>query len=263
MIDQAIDRRGFATVLAGATGAVLGLVGAAPTLGQERDVLGEFTGRSTGGYVGFFRESREAAMNNGTQIPASEDAEEAFTLDGVLYDDGTWESPDPQLPTLDATRTTFDPEILDGLSGEFDEEEGFMTAEGRIRVADAQDRSVEFDLAATTGESGELTGNFELDGTTVVATLVDNEYEIDNVENFGGGAIPDDDPDLSNYLEIGFEFEPDDELVQALLSDEEEDEDGGEEASDDSPGFGILAGLAGLGGVGYAIRRLQREGRQD
>lgn len=138
-----------------------------------------------------------------------------------------------------------------------------MTAEGRIRVVDAQDRSVEFDLLARTGDSGELTGAFEFDGTTVVATLVDNEYEIDTVENFGGGAIPEDDPDLRNYLEIGFEFEPDDELVQALVTDEEEEDDGGEEASDDSPGFGILAAFAGLGGVGYAIRRLQGDGRQD
>lgn len=147
---------------------------------QEREPLGEFTGVSTGGFVGFARESRQKAKGNGTTIPAASETDQPFELDGVLYDDGTWEAPEPNIPSLDTGVTEIEAALPEGLDGSFDLETQVMTASGPVVVIGRDGTEIEFEVTVTTGESGDLTGDFEIDGHTLVVTLVDNEFIVDD-----------------------------------------------------------------------------------
>lgn len=292
------SRRGLlGTFAAGLLAAVV--PAGASASGQDREPLGEFTGVSTGGFVGFARESRQKAKENGTTIPAAAETDEAFELDGVLYDDGTWEAPEPSVPPLDTGVTEIDAELREGLDGTFDLETQVMTASGPVTVIGRDGTEIGFEVNVTTGESGDLSGDFEIDGGTLNVTLVDNEYIVDDTtghevidEDLG---LPATDPG-ENYIEIGFELEPDEDLMTALLEsggdddsdgmdgdgnetdgngnqtdgdDNESDGNGNETdgdenqtdgSDDDGAGFGLLAALGGLAGLGYLVDRFSATG---
>lgn len=253
-------RRGLLGALAAGLLSTVMPVGASAG-GQEREPLGEFTGISTGGFVGFARESRQKAKENGTTIPAASETEEAFELEGVLYDDGTWEAPEPTLPPLDTGVTEIEAELPAGLDGRFDLEAQVMTASGPVVVIGRDGTEIDFEVNATSGESGDLTGDFAIEGETLVVTLVDNEYIVDDTTGYDvideDLGLPATDPG-ENYLEVGFELEPDEDLVDALLESGGEDESDG--TDDDGAGFGLIAALGGLAGAGYLVDRLTAAG---
>ena len=148
-----------------------------------------FSATSRGGFltinenVGSRAEAREA----GFQLP---DGQEVFTLMADVSDDGSWQSTEAGFPPIQTEISGFpveaNLELPDGLTGVITQDR--MTATGTIRVTVENPEGVfSFDIDATTGDSGNLTGEANFEETPLTATLVDNKFTID--EDSGNALI--------------------------------------------------------------------------
>ncbi|SEH13167.1 Carboxypeptidase regulatory-like domain-containing protein [Natronorubrum sediminis] len=148
----------------------------------ENQRVAEFSAVSQDGFVAFDESSQSDAESEGVSFPAEDDGETPIELDGAVYGDGTWESTDVSFPTLDAGAADADVEARNGLHGEFDEDADEMTVEGELTVLvdGDEDRSFSFDIDGTTGDSGELSGSGDFDDSAASASLVDNEFLVED-----------------------------------------------------------------------------------
>jgi hypothetical protein len=105
--------------------------------------------------------------------------DKTLSLEASVADDGTWESTDVSFPPIETFGIEATISVPEGLSGELTEQR--MTASGTLAVSiEDFDDEFEFTVEATTAQSNALTGetNFAADPQT--ATLVDNEFVIDD-----------------------------------------------------------------------------------
>ncbi len=176
---------------------------------QEPFELGdEFEAEGVGGYISFAEESEEDAEEGGLTFPTETEDGEAIAVEATV-DGDTWESTSVEFPEVDTGTAEATIEALGGLSGNIDIEDGLMTAEGTLEVTIEGDDSFEFDIDATSEESGELSGNFDAEFAPAEVTVVDNEFIIDDetgdalIDGFLG--LPADDPG-ENWLVLTFEI---------------------------------------------------------
>jgi pilus assembly protein FimV len=185
--------------------------------GSEAVITNSFRAESReGGLVWFGSPNEEDFRESDLNLPPSEDIPDPVELEAEVNNDGTWESTSLNFPPIDVVpgiQPTV--EAPNGFSGEYDEQEGLWTVEGRIRAAvendEGEELTLEFPLNATTGESGALEGSFEVQDGTVVATIVDNESVVD--DTFGNEFV---DNELNlpgefegdNWFELTLELEP-------------------------------------------------------
>ena len=150
-------------------------------------------------------------------------------IEGVIYDNNTWESTRVDFPKLqpedvldDEDVPVVSPEDLDGdiniqvdpISGTFDASKGLVTGDISITLdvdLSAAGGIVEIDVSITTsstltsGTSGSMQGSVEggLDGGSATATLVNNEFAL---EATGNGTVDDQfglpSPAGRNFLQI-------------------------------------------------------------
>ena len=189
---------------------------------------GAVRAESVGGFLSFSGDTRAAARQQGGHHPnlAVDGGDPAVTIVGLL-EDGRFESTRvdapgiPSIPGLGVEdydfveEVTFDVSTPEGISGEVDYDEGWMTASGLWRFTvtltmsakgdggsdngttdgeggeDGSDGDgntteqqfhVDVPMDATTGQSGALTGEFDNEPPVFTATLVDNETTIPAVD---------------------------------------------------------------------------------
>jgi len=172
------------------------------TVTVEIPVVETFVAQSTDGFITLGQETEQQARNEALTFPPTENVPEPLAVEGEVFADGSWESTNVEFPGLDIAELlpeefqAFDIGVdiaaPDGYQGTLDREQQVMTFEGTLRLdleieGDTLDISAELD--ATTGDSGELTGEYGLDGEPPTATVVENEYVID--EETGSGLIDD------------------------------------------------------------------------
>lgn len=140
-----------------------------------------FVAESTGGFLSLAGETREEAAEHelALQLPPSVDVAEPIIVEGEI-ENGRWEATDIQLPDVSVQGIAVETEAPDGLEGDFDIEEGIMTVEGSWRM-DVGPGEAEPFINATTGESGALTGEFDLEAEEPSVTLVDNQLTVDEI----------------------------------------------------------------------------------
>lgn len=160
------------------------------------------------------------AVSRSSQIaidePESAYPEEAFELqqgDEPIVIEGEiegerWEASTVDFPDVDVG-VEASIEFPDGVGGRITAEE--MTLAGRVRISiEVTGDEFEFDLDATTGSSGALTGAAEFGERPPTATLVDNEFLIDDETETGLPeevlGFPSTEPGR-NWFEIDLEFE--------------------------------------------------------
>lgn len=188
----------------------------------------------------------------------------------VDEDDGTWQATDVEFPDLYVPSADLIADVeAPNLGGEYDPENGVMTVEGEmdVDVLDS-DAVLNFEIAATTEDSGALTGEMDVDEEGGEAVFVDNEYVI--TEESGSPIIDaalgiDEDGSADTegqnwmQLEMELEFDPDDAETDETESASESDDDE-EEAGTFLTAFGQLVGFVGLlagvvaMGIGVASR---------
>lgn len=169
-----------------------------------------------GGLVWFGGRDEEAFRESDLNLPPSEDISDPVKFEAEVDENGNWESTSLDFPPIDVVPgITPEIEAPNGLSGTYDETEGLWTVGGDIRATvesnNGEELSLEFPLNATTGQSGELEGSFEVQNGTVVATIVDNESIVE--DTFGNEFI---DNELNlpgefegdNWFELTLELEP-------------------------------------------------------
>jgi len=214
--------------------------------GEEPDTGdADFVATSTDGFVAFDYPDEQTAREEGVDLP------EGIQIAGeVNEEDGTWESTETYFP-----RFTVDQglevaiEAPDGLSGEVDFEEGYLTNEGTLRVTVQDTATFEYEISATTGDSDALSGEASVDqeAEEATVTLVDNEYTI---EDQTGDALVDSTLSLPS-TESGanwFELELDVNLSGGEIDEQPEET----EANDDQSvirSLGLVGGALALAGA--------------
>lgn len=189
----------------------------------EIPVVETFVARSTGGFITLGQETEQQARNEALTFPPTENVPEPLVIEGEVFADDSWESTSVEFPGLDITELlpqefqAFDISVSiaapDGYGGTLDREASTMTFEGALRLdleieGDTVDIAAELD--ATTGQSGELSGEYGLDEQPPTATVVENEYVIDDetgsglIDDFLG--LPAEDP-IWMELRLEFDFE--------------------------------------------------------
>ncbi|WP_090506901.1 carboxypeptidase regulatory-like domain-containing protein [Natronorubrum sediminis] len=220
-----------------------------------------FIAHSQGGFISFAEDAdRDEAFEEGLEFPAQGEDDEHIQIVGEI-DGDSWESTGVTFPNLE-TDSGIEAEVdaPDGLSGTIDDETGEMTIEGELEVAieGDEDRQFAFEIDTTTGESGSLEGASDASDESGAATLVDNEFVVDDTT---GDSIIDSELDLPSVdegtnwfeLELALELDVDDDAAsEASEAEDEGDDSDGDEDSDGSTaativnGVGLLFGLAGL-----------------
>lgn len=146
-----------------------------------------FVGRTTAGWISIDMADEDTARNDRLTLQELEDDDFARVV-GEPVDDGTWESNAVHFPVVEAEGgITADITAPDGFTGELDRDGEFMTMEGPLEVVIGGNESTAFSftVSATTGESGALTGSAEFSDGTGTATLVDNEFVIEDETDNG------------------------------------------------------------------------------
>lgn len=135
----------------------------------------QFSMELVGGFLSVEGETVEEAREATFSIDLSPDGEldEAIMLEAQRVG-GRWESTHIELPDLEVAGIHVEPSTPDGLAGEFDPDAGLMTMEGRW-LFDFGAGELDTAFEATTGDSGGMTGSFDVDEEPPTATLVDNE----------------------------------------------------------------------------------------
>ncbi|WP_336327778.1 hypothetical protein [Halovenus sp. HT40] len=169
-----------------------------------------FSATTHGGFLAIDEDtdSRSEARDAGFVLP---EGAEVSTLEATVADDGSWESTKAEFPTVridDPITTDVSLELPDGLTGRVSEER--MTASGKIRVViEELDTQFSFDIEATSEQSGTLEGETNFEEEPLTATLVDNEFTIeDSTGNFlvdGQLGLPADEAG-TNWFEIELEL---------------------------------------------------------
>ena len=165
--------------------------------GGSGSIPDAFRAESSGGYLALGEDSQEAAESEGFALPPSDTVTEPIVLEGEI-DGGTWQSTSVNFPPLDPSAIIgdadlpIDPSNIDvqitvpeGFSGDVDEDAGLMTLTGTIQITVSifgETIPVGIELNGTTGESGGLTGDMNLQASPVTATLVDNETVVDALD---------------------------------------------------------------------------------
>ncbi|WP_436900349.1 hypothetical protein [Halovenus halobia] len=216
-----------------------------------------FVAESQGGYVAFSEDSESAAETEGVPFPSLEEGEEPIQIEATVNpEDGTWESENltfPELTVNEDLGLTADVEVIDGLEGQIDREEGVFTVEGRFRVT-IQSASFTYESVQTTGESGSLSGSAEFNGDTAEVTLVDNEFTVDEETSSstinGFLDLPADEPG-ENWLVLNMDVS----LNEQELQDRSTTDDGGEEEiqSTETLVLTVLGQAVGFAGLATAV----------
>lgn len=169
-----------------------------------------FSATNRGGFlaIGEAVDTRSAARDAGFVLP---DGEESLTLDAEVSEDGSWESTAAELPTVqidDPITTDVSLELPDGLGGSISEDE--MTASGTLEVTiERTGAQFSFDINPTSGNSGDLAGETNFESEPLTATVVDNEFQIEEdtgnilIDEFLG--LPAEEAG-TNWFEIGLEL---------------------------------------------------------
>ena len=120
-------------------------------------------------------EGKEQAREAGFVFPE----EDPIVVDADIGEEGRWESTAvefPDLQTEDGIEATV--ELPEGFTGELTPQR--MTVEGRIQIRiDLLDAEFGFDIASTSERSNALRGKTAFEERPKTATLVDNEFTID------------------------------------------------------------------------------------
>ena len=141
---------------------------------------GAFTAEGTSGFVAFGQatDSREEARSEGLLI--TEDR--PIVIEGEATGDGQWESTSVEFPDLrNEEGAEASVELPEGLRGELTADR--MTARGTIRITIAllgNEVSFEFGIEATTEGSNALEGGAAFGEEPQTATLVDNEFTVED-----------------------------------------------------------------------------------
>lgn len=189
--------------------------------GPSGDVRSGFRATNTGdGFISFdVTQGVQTAREEGLAFPGDE-----IEIEGVLYEDGTWESTGVSFPNLEVqTGIEGSVTVPNGFTGEYDLEDDYLSAEAKLEVeiiAQGQSQGAfEFTVNTDTGESNGPASEAGLQGSASFengelpgsVTLVDNEYVADDTT---GSSIVD--PVLGlpitepgrNWLELHLELEP-------------------------------------------------------
>jgi hypothetical protein len=165
--------------------------------------ISSFDGTNTSGYTAFGEESKPEDPT--VQFPPGD-----VTVNGTVSD-GEWESTSVEFEELTVRGLPTQVEAINGLSGTFDEEQELMTVEGELQVAVGSDdpSTFSYSIAATTEQSGALTGSADFSGESGTATIVDNEYTVndttgDIVDDFLGLPIEE---SGKSWLELSLNFD--------------------------------------------------------
>ena len=136
--------------------------------------VSSFDGINSSGFTAFAEDTESDARENGISFPPGD-----VTINGDVSD-GEWTSTNVEFKELTVSGFSVQVEAVNGFSGTFDEEAGLMTVEGELMVTVGGDQSFSYTIAATTGESGALTGSADFSGESGTATIVDNEYTVND-----------------------------------------------------------------------------------
>jgi hypothetical protein len=131
-----------------------------------------FDGINNSGYTAFDEETEP-------DDPNVQFAPGTVTINGTVSD-GQWQSTEVNFEEFTVRGFPVNVEAVNGLSGTFDEEAELMTVEGQFRVTVGEDQSFSYEIAGTTEESGALTGSATFSGESGTATVVDNEFTVED-----------------------------------------------------------------------------------
>lgn len=163
---------------------------------------GRFQATSQGGFFALGESTESEARANGYGLPAAEDGQQPVVVTADVSGDGSWESTAVDfraIPIEDPIEGEITVTLPEGLSGEIDPEDGRMTASGELVATivanDEELATISLDVAATTGDSGELSGSAAFDQEPARVTLVDNEFAVEEsgnplIDNFVGLPTP-------------------------------------------------------------------------
>lgn len=179
-----------------------------------------FDAVSTGGFISIDEGSESTAREEGIEFGPGD-----VQIEGAIENE-SWDSTSVEFAQQQTAGLTVDVDAPDGLSGEFDSSTSSLTAAGELAV-EVSGANFSFDIAATTGESGTLDGDANLDAEGGTATLVDNEYIItdETLDPLLDPVIglPSTEPGR-NWLEIPLDIQtnggPDGGLVQIVALDQ-------------------------------------------
>jgi len=195
----------------------------------SKEAVQVFDGTASEGFITINEDTADADPVSfvGPNLPDIE-------IEGVVYDDNTWESTRVNFPQLQPEDVLDDddvpvvsPEDLEGdiniqvdpISGTFDAGQGLVTGDISITLdvdLSAAGGIVDIDVSITTsstltsGTSGSMEGSIEggLDGGSATATLVNNEFAL---EATGNGTVDDQfglpSPAGRNFLQITLDVE--------------------------------------------------------
>lgn len=142
-----------------------------------------FVGRTTAGWISIDMPDESTARDDRLTLQELEDDKFARIV-GEPASDGTWESNAVHFPPVEAQGgITADINAPDGFVGELDRDGEFMTLGGPLEVIIEGDESTAFSfvIRATTEESGALSGSAAFSDGAGTATVVDNEFVIEDV----------------------------------------------------------------------------------
>jgi hypothetical protein len=152
-----------------------------------------FRGESVqGGWVWFGQSDEEEARTKGIGLAPTDDNPEPVVVDAELNDDGTWQSTNIDFPPIELGSVDVDIGVTvpGGLSGEINQEEQLLTVEGEVNATievGGEEKSLTFPLNATTEQSGDLEGSFEVQDNSFDVEIVDNESVVN--DEFGVAAV--------------------------------------------------------------------------
>jgi len=159
---------------------------------------GRVEGTSQGGVLALGESTESDARENGFDLPAAEEGDDPVVFEATVDGDGQWEASDvgfEPIPVTDPIEGEIEVELPDGLAGELDPEGERMTATGdlvaTVTTGDDELGTIDFEIDATTGESGELAGDADFEADPARVTLVDNEFEVEEsgsilIDQFAG-----------------------------------------------------------------------------
>ena len=148
---------------------------------DEQPLVAEsFSATSQSGFLAINEtvESRAQAREAG-YILSGDDAAETISVEATVGDDGSWNSTDVTFPPIETFGIEAGITVPDGLSGVVTENR--MTARGTLNIViESFDDEFSFQVDATTDQSNALTGDTNFDAEPQTATLVDNEFIIED-----------------------------------------------------------------------------------
>jgi hypothetical protein len=137
----------------------------------------DFAAMGEGGFLAVGEQNISSARTNGF------DFSEGLPVFVATVENNTWETGSLDFGTVSLEHFDASVTAPDGLSGRIDPATGLLTASGTLSVDVVQSSSFRFDIDATTGDSGALSGSGPLTGGGETVTLVDNEFAVEGDTN--------------------------------------------------------------------------------